>query len=90
MIYWFCLITCVKLEGYLHRFYQFARQVSESACDYNKIIYGVLILQVTGLPPGLKGACLHTNMTKGQKEKVIASINGGKVSVNTYIRMTLL
>ena len=37
------------------------------------------IFQVEGLPPGVRGACLHTNMTKGQRERVISSVTEGKV-----------
>ncbi|XP_052059917.1 ATP-dependent DNA helicase Q4-like [Mytilus californianus] len=35
--------------------------------------------QITGLPPGVKGACLHTNMTKAQRESVMDSVKEGKV-----------
>ncbi|ESO89744.1 hypothetical protein LOTGIDRAFT_124475, partial [Lottia gigantea] len=35
--------------------------------------------QVTGLPPGVKGACLHANMSKVQKENVFKSISEGNV-----------
>ncbi len=39
------------------------------------------MLQVTGLPPGLKGVCLHTNMTKGQRENAINAVEKGKVQM---------
>ncbi|XP_064641083.1 ATP-dependent DNA helicase Q4-like [Lineus longissimus] len=35
--------------------------------------------QVSGLPPGIKGACLHTNMTKPQREKIISSLADGNL-----------
>ncbi|XP_014783451.1 ATP-dependent DNA helicase Q4 [Octopus bimaculoides] len=35
--------------------------------------------QVEGLPIGINGACLHTNMTHSQRELVITSVNSGKV-----------
>lgn len=35
--------------------------------------------QVEGLPVGINGACLHTNMTQSQRELVITSVNTGKV-----------
>ncbi|XP_052816677.1 ATP-dependent DNA helicase Q4-like isoform X2 [Mya arenaria] len=34
--------------------------------------------QVTGLPKGIQGVCLHTNMTKTQRENVIESVKSGK------------
>ena len=37
--------------------------------------------QITGLPHGLKGACLHTNLTKAQRQKVVEDLCSGKVSV---------
>lgn len=38
-------------------------------------------VQVTGLPHGLKGACLHTNLTKAQRQKVVEDLCSGEVSV---------
>ncbi|KAK7114489.1 hypothetical protein V1264_000544 [Littorina saxatilis] len=35
--------------------------------------------QVTGLPPGVKGACLNSNMTPAQRDSVLADVNAGKV-----------
>lgn len=35
--------------------------------------------QIDGLPPGIHGACLHTNMTKSQRDAVIAAVNNGSV-----------
>lgn len=40
-----------------------------------------LYFQITGLPHGLKGACLHTNLTKAQRQKVAEDLCSGKVSV---------
>ncbi|XP_077982235.1 ATP-dependent DNA helicase Q4-like [Glandiceps talaboti] len=37
--------------------------------------------QVIGLPNCLKGARLHSNMTKGQREKVVKEITSGKIQV---------
>ena len=36
-------------------------------------------LQVTGLPPGVIGVCLHTNMTKVQRKKVMEQVSEGNV-----------
>ena len=41
----------------------------------------MILFQVTSLPPGLRGACLHTNMSKGQREKVVEDLCSGNVSV---------
>ena len=35
-------------------------------------------LQVTGLPQGIRGVCLHTNMTPSQRESVLGSVKDGK------------
>ena len=35
-------------------------------------------LQVTGLPQGIRGVCLHTNMTASQRESVLGSVRDGK------------
>ncbi|KAL5021346.1 hypothetical protein ScPMuIL_000501, partial [Solemya velum] len=35
--------------------------------------------QVTGLPPGVIGMCLHTNMTVSQRESVLTAVKEGKV-----------
>ncbi|EDO32537.1 predicted protein [Nematostella vectensis] len=37
--------------------------------------------QITGLPFGLKGACLHNNQTKPQRLKILTDITAGKVAV---------
>ncbi|KAI4471813.1 dna helicase recq family member [Holotrichia oblita] len=37
--------------------------------------------QVTGLPPFLKAACLHTNQTKTQREKVMELVSAGSLSI---------
>ena len=36
-------------------------------------------IQVTGLPPGVRGACLNSNMTPAQRNGVLADVNAGKV-----------
>lgn len=35
--------------------------------------------QISGLPLGIKGACLHSNMTPTQRESVLAEVCDGKV-----------
>lgn len=45
---------------------------------YNNNIFNY---QITGLPHGLKGSCLHTNLTKAQRQKVVEDLCSGKVSV---------
>lgn len=45
------------------------------------LITAMYVVQVTGLPHGLKGACLHTNLTKAQRQKVVEDLCSGKVSV---------
>ncbi|XP_046565076.1 ATP-dependent DNA helicase Q4-like [Haliotis rubra] len=35
--------------------------------------------QVTGLPAGVRGACLHANMTQAQRDGIIAAVNDGSV-----------
>ena len=35
--------------------------------------------QVTGLPPGVRGACLNSSMTPGQRDSVLADVNAGRV-----------
>lgn len=34
--------------------------------------------QVTGLPNGIRGVCLHTNMTSNQRESVLGAVRDGK------------
>ena len=41
----------------------------------------IFVLQVAGLPHGIKGACLHTNQSKAQRQKVAEDLCSGKVSV---------
>lgn len=43
------------------------------------ILYFIFLTKVTGLPPGVKGACLHTNMTTAQRESVLQNVKEGKV-----------
>ena len=33
---------------------------------------------MTGLPNGIKGVCLHTNMTAAQRESVLGAVKDGK------------
>ena len=37
--------------------------------------------QVRHFPPGLKGACLHTNQTRQQREKVLCDVVEGRINV---------
>ena len=37
--------------------------------------------QVRHFPPGLKGACLHTNQTRPQREKVLCDVVEGRINV---------
>uniref|UniRef100_A0A674I1W7 DNA 3'-5' helicase n=1 Tax=Terrapene triunguis TaxID=2587831 RepID=A0A674I1W7_9SAUR len=37
--------------------------------------------QVSGLPPHLKAVCIHSNMSKSQREAAIERVKGGKVHV---------
>ena len=37
----------------------------------------VCVLQVMGLPPGVNGACLHTNLSKSQRDKVVEALVAG-------------
>ena len=39
----------------------------------------VTCVQVTGLPPGVRGACLNSNMTPAQRDSVMADVNAGRV-----------
>ena len=45
------------------------------------ILTALFLHQIMGLPLGLKGACLHTNLTKVQREKILADLCSGKVAV---------
>lgn len=37
--------------------------------------------QVTGIPHILKAACLHTNQTKPQREKIMAALGAGEINI---------
>ncbi|XP_050796528.1 ATP-dependent DNA helicase Q4 isoform X3 [Gopherus flavomarginatus] len=37
--------------------------------------------QVSGLPPDLKAVCIHSNMSKSQREAAVERVKGGKVHV---------
>ena len=43
------------------------------------LFFSITLSQVAGLPAGIHGACLHTNMTKSQREKVVAGVKEGHV-----------
>ncbi|KAK3610308.1 hypothetical protein CHS0354_029774 [Potamilus streckersoni] len=63
---------CYQLPAYLY--------AQRSKC-FTLVISPLVSLmedQVTGLPPGVKGVCLHTNMTLAQREKVMNSVKNGE------------
>lgn len=69
---------CYQLPAYLHR-----EQGRGGPC-LTLVISPLLSLmddQVLRLPPGLKGACLHNNKTRLQKEKTLREVAEGKVDV---------
>ena len=44
-------------------------------------MHSVFLLQVRHFPLDLRGACLHTNQTHSQREKVLHDVVDGKVNV---------
>ena len=54
---------------------------SDSCCWYIDVVIMTLltVLQVTGLPPGVRGACLHANLSRAQRERVVAAIAAGEI-----------
>lgn len=39
----------------------------------------MFIFQISGLPPGIRGACLHTNMTSAQRETVLSAVKDNQI-----------
>ncbi|XP_048739523.2 ATP-dependent DNA helicase Q4-like isoform X3 [Ostrea edulis] len=64
---------CYQLPAYLYA------QKSKSVALVISPLVSLMEDQVTGLPPGVKGACLHTNMTTAQRESVLQNVKDGKV-----------
>ena len=66
---------CYQLPAYMY------------ACRYNCLTLCVSPLvslmedQVTGLPPFLKAACLHTNLTRPQRDKTIQAVKEGRIHI---------
>ena len=68
---------CYQLPAYLYR------EQGHGPC-LTLVISPLLSLmddQVLRLPPGLKGACLHTNKTRLHREKTMRDVAEGKVDV---------
>ncbi|XP_069114414.1 ATP-dependent DNA helicase Q4-like [Argopecten irradians] len=64
---------CYQLPAYLYA------QRSKSITLVISPLVSLMEDQITGLPAGLHGACLHTNMTPAQREGVLASVKDGRV-----------
>ncbi len=68
---------CYQLPAYLYR------KMGRGTC-FALVVSPLVSLmddQVLRLPPGLKGACLHTNKTVLQREKVLQELAKGKVDI---------
>ena len=68
---------CYQLPSYLYR------QQGRGPCITLVVSPLVSLMddQVLRLPPGLKGACLHTNKTRLQRDKVFQDLAKGKVDI---------
>ncbi|XP_062621086.1 ATP-dependent DNA helicase Q4-like isoform X2 [Saccostrea cucullata] len=64
---------CYQLPAYLYA------QRSKAITLVISPLVSLMEDQVTGLPPGVKGACLHTNMTTAQRDSVLHNVKEGKV-----------
>ncbi|GAB1610974.1 ATP-dependent DNA helicase Q4 [Argonauta hians] len=64
---------CYQLPAYLY-----GRRPKHVAIVVSPLV-SLMEDQVDGLPVGINGACLHTNMTPSQREMVISSVNSGKI-----------
>ncbi|XP_021372392.1 ATP-dependent DNA helicase Q4-like [Mizuhopecten yessoensis] len=64
---------CYQLPAYLY-----AKRSKSIALVISPLV-SLMEDQITGLPAGLHGACLHTNMTPAQKEGVLAAVKDGRV-----------
>ena len=69
---------CYQLPAYLY-----SQSHSDSPCITLVISPLVSLMedQVRHFPPGLKGACLHTNQTCPQREKVLCDVVEGRTNV---------
>ena len=69
---------CYQLPAYLY-----SQSHSDSPCITLVISPLVSLMedQVRHFPPGLKGACLHTNQTRPQREKVLCDVVEGRTNV---------
>ena len=64
---------CYQLPAYMYS------QKSKCVTIVVSPLVSLMEDQIDSLPPGVNGACLHTNMTKSQREAVIAAVNKGSV-----------
>ena len=64
---------CYQLPAYLYA------QRSTSVALVISPLLSLMEDQVANLPPGIRGACLHTNMTKAQRERIAESVANGDV-----------
>ncbi|XP_076449697.1 ATP-dependent DNA helicase Q4-like isoform X2 [Babylonia areolata] len=64
---------CYQLPAYLY-----AQRAQGIALVVSPLV-SLMEDQVTGLPPGVRGACLNSAMTPGQRDNVLSDVNAGKV-----------
>lgn len=67
---------CYQLPAYLYR-----QAYTSSITLVISPLVSLMEDQVRRFPPALKGACLHTNLTQLQREKVLRNVSEGKVDV---------
>ncbi|KRT83842.1 helicase, partial [Oryctes borbonicus] len=66
---------CYQLPAYMY-----SKRESSIALVISPLV-SLMEDQVAGLPPFLKAACLHTNQTKPQREKVMELVLSGSLSI---------
>uniref|UniRef100_A0A8C4T3C3 DNA 3'-5' helicase n=1 Tax=Erpetoichthys calabaricus TaxID=27687 RepID=A0A8C4T3C3_ERPCA len=66
---------CYQLPAYLY-----AKRSKSIALVVSPLV-SLMDDQVSGLPPKIKAACIHSNMTKNQREAAIEKVKEGKVHV---------
>ncbi|XP_039593277.1 ATP-dependent DNA helicase Q4 isoform X2 [Polypterus senegalus] len=66
---------CYQLPAYLY-----AKRSKSIALVVSPLV-SLMDDQVSGLPPKVKAACIHSNMTKNQREAAIEKVKEGKVHV---------